>query len=100
VRFEALLDGGVDVIVDGYRTGALERLGYGIENLKKRFKGRGKGFVYVAENCFGFKGPWKERSGWQPIADAVSISECWSGWGGLTLSRFPDWLGVMGRLWG
>lgn len=73
-KFEALLDDGVDVIIDGYRTGALERLGYGVESLKKRFRGRGKGFVYVAENCFGFKGPWRERSGWQPVADAVGFS--------------------------
>ena len=72
-KFEALLDDGVDVIIDGYRTGALARLGYGVESLKKRFAGRGKGFVYVAENCFGFKGPWKDRSGWQPVADAVSV---------------------------
>ena len=71
-KFEALLDDNFDIIIDGYRTGALERLGYGVESLKKRFAGRGKGFVYVAENCFGFKGPWKGRSGWQPIADAVS----------------------------
>jgi hypothetical protein len=71
-KFEALLDDGVDVIIDGYRTGALERLGYGYQSLIKRFANRGKGFVYVAENCFGFSGPWKERSGWQPIADAVS----------------------------
>lgn len=71
--FEGLLDD-VDVVVDGYRTGALERLGYGVEGLRKRFEesGREKGFVYVAENCFGFEGPWRERSGWQPIADAVS----------------------------
>ena len=75
-RFEALLDDGVDVIIDGYRTGALERLGYGVESLKKRFEGRGKGFVYVAENCFGFNGPWKERSGWQPVADAVCFHKC------------------------
>jgi hypothetical protein len=71
-KFEALLDDGVDIIIDGYRTGALERLGYGYESLVKRFANRGKGFVYIAENCFGFSGPWKGRSGWQPIADAVS----------------------------
>lgn len=59
-------------MIDGYRTGALERLGYGPKSLTKRFESRGKGFVYIAENCFGFSGPWKERSGWQPIADAVS----------------------------
>ena len=72
--FEALLDhdGGVDVIVDGYRPGSLDRLGYGFEDMKKRWQNRGKGFVYVRESCFGHVGPWKERSGWQPIADAVS----------------------------
>jgi crotonobetainyl-CoA:carnitine CoA-transferase CaiB-like acyl-CoA transferase len=69
--FESLLED-VDVIVDGYRTGSLERQGYGPKGLLQKLKGRGKGFVYVAENCFGFTGPWKERSGWQPIADAVS----------------------------
>jgi hypothetical protein len=74
VVFERLLDedGGVDVIVDGYRPGSLDRLGYGVEALKKRWERRRKGFVYVRESCFGHVGPWKDRSGWQPIADAVS----------------------------
>ena len=74
VIFERLLDedGGVDVIVDGYRPGSLDRLGYGVGALKKRWQKRGKGFVYVRESCFGHVGPWKDRSGWQPIADAVS----------------------------
>lgn len=72
-RFEALL-ADVDVIVDGYRTGAMERLGYGPRDLVQRFEksGRKKGFVYVRENCFGFNGPMVARSGWQPIADAIS----------------------------
>ena len=72
--FETLLDegGGVDVIVDGYRPGSLDRLGYGVDALKKRWESRGKGLVYVRENCFGHVGPWRDRSGWQPIADAVS----------------------------
>jgi len=26
----------------------------------------------VRESCFGHVGPWSDRSGWQPIADAVS----------------------------
>lgn len=75
--FEALLDDGVDVIIDGYRTGSLERLGYGVKSLTKRFENRGKGFIYVAENCFGFHGPWIDRSGWQPVADAA----CGMAWG-------------------
>jgi crotonobetainyl-CoA:carnitine CoA-transferase CaiB-like acyl-CoA transferase len=97
-KFEALLDDGVDVIIDGYRTGALERLGYGVQSLKTRFAGRGKGFVYVAENCFGFKGPWKDRSGWQPVADAVNTLPFPTGYL-LTYSRFLDSHGVTGKLW-
>lgn len=77
VVFEALLDDGVDVIIDGYRTGSLESLGYGVESLTKRFAGRGKGFIYVAENCFGFDGPLTQRTGWQPVADAA----CGMAWG-------------------
>ncbi|KAK9311025.1 CoA-transferase family III domain-containing protein [Lipomyces starkeyi] len=33
---------------------------------------RGRGFVYVSENCFGLKGNWALRPGWQQIADCVS----------------------------
>ncbi|GAO47621.1 hypothetical protein G7K_1821-t1 [Saitoella complicata NRRL Y-17804] len=58
-----------DVVVDGYRLGALDRLGYGPEGLGRLLEGRGRGFVYVRENCYGHVGPWAERAGWQQIAD-------------------------------
>jgi hypothetical protein len=32
---------------------------------------RGKGIVYVNENCFGYEGEWANRPGWQQIADCV-----------------------------
>ncbi|KAH7146253.1 CoA-transferase family III domain-containing protein [Dactylonectria macrodidyma] len=70
-KFEVLL-AEADVVVDGYRPGALERLGYGAEALAKRAKERGKGYVYVNENCFGYEGEWASRPGWQQIADCVS----------------------------
>jgi crotonobetainyl-CoA:carnitine CoA-transferase CaiB-like acyl-CoA transferase len=69
--FEKLLQD-VDVIVDGYRPGALSRLGYGPEHLAVLAEKRGKGIVYVNENCFGYNGPWADRPGWQQIADCVS----------------------------
>jgi crotonobetainyl-CoA:carnitine CoA-transferase CaiB-like acyl-CoA transferase len=69
-RFEDLLDNAVDVIVDDTDLAA-SRLGYGVEELKKCFGGIGKYFVYVAENCFGFKCPWKKEAGGKP-------SEMWS----------------------
>lgn len=71
-EFEKLLDD-VDVIVDGYRPGALDKLGYGAEAMASLAHKRGKGIVYVNENCFGYDGEWAGRAGWQQIADCVSI---------------------------
>ncbi|KAM0560034.1 hypothetical protein ACHAPJ_003993 [Fusarium lateritium] len=71
VEFERLL-AEADVVVDGYRPGALEKLGYGATALTRLAKERGKGFVYVNENCFGYEGEWAGRPGWQQIADCVS----------------------------
>jgi crotonobetainyl-CoA:carnitine CoA-transferase CaiB-like acyl-CoA transferase len=68
--FEELLQD-ADVVLDGYRPGALERLGYGASALAEMAKARGKGFVYVNENCFGYQGEWSSRPGWQQIADCV-----------------------------
>lgn len=69
--FEELLRS-ADVILDGYRPGSLNRLGYGPKQLQEIAKQRGRGFVYVTENCFGHVGPWAHRPGWQQIADCVS----------------------------
>ncbi|KAI5780852.1 CoA-transferase family III domain-containing protein [Geopyxis carbonaria] len=69
--FEALL-ASADVVVDGYRPGAIEKLGYGPTALKALAEKRGKGYVYVNENCFGYDAPWAHRAGWQQISDCVS----------------------------
>ncbi|WQF82283.1 Putative CoA-transferase family III [Colletotrichum destructivum] len=70
-RFETLL-ADADVVLDGYRPGALQKLGYGAAALAKLAEKRGRGFVYVSENCFGYQGEWRQRPGWQQIADCVS----------------------------
>ncbi|KAI0813437.1 CAIB/BAIF family enzyme [Xylaria sp. FL0064] len=72
-----------DVVLDGYRPGVLERLGFGPTYVHELAKRRGKGIVYARENCYGWKGPWKHRSGWQQISDAVTGI----GW-------------LFGRMWG
>lgn len=69
--FEDLLKS-ADVVLDGYRPGSLNRLGYGRRQLLEIGKQRGRGFVYIAENCFGHTGPWSSRPGWQQIADCVT----------------------------
>ncbi|KAI2605673.1 CoA-transferase family III [Hypoxylon fragiforme] len=61
-----------DVVLDGYRPGVLEKLGFGPTYVLEMAKRRGKGIVYARENCYGWKGPWKHRSGWQQISDAVT----------------------------
>ncbi|KAK4238150.1 CoA-transferase family III domain-containing protein [Achaetomium macrosporum] len=76
--FDALL-ADADVLIDGYRPGALARLGYGPARLGEVARQRGKGFVYVAEDCFGgwdlprsAGAEWAARAGWQQIADCVT----------------------------
>ncbi|KAL2271768.1 hypothetical protein VTJ83DRAFT_1139 [Remersonia thermophila] len=74
--FAALL-ADADVVIDGYRPGALARLGYSPAHLASLARRRGKGYVYVAEDCFGGTGlaagaEWAARPGWQQIADCVT----------------------------
>jgi crotonobetainyl-CoA:carnitine CoA-transferase CaiB-like acyl-CoA transferase len=57
------------VILDGYRPGALERLGFGPKYVVELARRRGKGIVYVHENCYGWKRSRVQRSGWQQIID-------------------------------
>jgi CoA-transferase family III len=77
--FEALL-ADADVVLDGYRPGSLERLGYGPKQVVELTKSRGKGIVYVAEDCFGHVGEWANRPGWQQIADCVTGIAWEQGW--------------------
>ena len=63
-----------DVVVEGYRPGAMARNGFSREDVYKLAEGRGRGIVHVRENCYGWQGPWMGRSGWQQISDTVSVS--------------------------
>jgi len=73
--FENLL-ATADVIIDGYRPGVTTRLGYSPEVLAAKAAQRGRGVVYVTEDCFGGSGitdaGWAGRPGWQQIADCVT----------------------------
>jgi hypothetical protein len=60
-----------DVVLDGYRPGVMEKLGFGREAVLELVKDRPFGLIYARENCYGWQGPWKDRSGWQQISDAV-----------------------------
>lgn len=61
-RFEELLRD-ADVIVHGYRAGALHKLGYGSEQRRAITPG----LVDVCLNAYGWSGPWRERRGFDSL---------------------------------
>jgi crotonobetainyl-CoA:carnitine CoA-transferase CaiB-like acyl-CoA transferase len=57
-----------DVFTQGYRQGALERLGFGpLELAQMR-----PGIVVTAINCYGHEGPWRGRPGWEQLGQTVT----------------------------
>jgi hypothetical protein len=48
---------GADIVLDGYRPGALERLGFGVDYLHFIARQRGKGIVVIRENCYDGMAP-------------------------------------------
>jgi len=67
-----------DLLVEGFRPGAMERWGLGPEDLQKV----NPGLVMVRFSGFGQTGPYKDRPGFGTVA------ECMSGYVGMT--GFPD----------
>ena len=57
-----------DVIIDGFRHGALARAGLAVEELTRR----NRNLICVEENCYGFRGPWVERRGWEQLAQSCT----------------------------
>jgi crotonobetainyl-CoA:carnitine CoA-transferase CaiB-like acyl-CoA transferase len=62
------LTAGADVFSQGYRTGALERLGFG----PTQAAALRPGIVYTSINCYGHEGPWRGRAGWEQLAQTVT----------------------------
>lgn len=59
-----------DVVVEGYRPGVMEKYGLSRNDIFELVKERDRGIIHVKENCYGWNGPWRNRSGWQQISDA------------------------------
>ena len=57
-----------DVFSQGYRTGAMERMGFGPAQLASLRPG----IVYTSINCYGHEGPWRGRAGWEQLAQTVT----------------------------
>ncbi|KAK7734033.1 hypothetical protein SLS53_008028 [Cytospora paraplurivora] len=66
------LVGECDVFIQGFRLNKMPKYGLGVNDLVKVAGERGRGIVYVSENCYGPDGYYAERPGWQQIADTAS----------------------------
>ena len=57
-----------DVFAQGYRSGALKRRGFGLEDVLAIRPG----MIYVSINCYGHTGPWEQRPGWEQLAQTAT----------------------------
>ncbi len=57
-----------DVFVQGYRGGSMERRGFGAHALADGHRG----LIHVSVNCYGPVGPWKDRPGWEQLAQSTT----------------------------
>ncbi len=57
-----------DIFIENYRTGTMERLGYGYEQLKEM----NQGLIYVSISGFGRTGPEKDRAGYDLLLQGFS----------------------------
>ncbi len=64
--FDALLEK-ADVLVENYRPGAMERLGYGWDSLHQRFPR----LIYAATSGFGHTGPYSSRPAYDMVIQAM-----------------------------
>ena len=64
--FEALL-AGADVLVENYRPGVMEKLGYGWETLRRQHPR----LIYAATSGFGHTGPLKNRAAYDMVVQAM-----------------------------
>lgn len=64
--FEALL-AGADLLVENYRPGVMEKLGYGWETLHQQYPR----LIYAAASGFGHSGPLKDRAAYDMVVQAM-----------------------------
>jgi CoA:oxalate CoA-transferase len=58
----------VDVLVENFRPGVMEKLGFGYDELKKI----NPGLIYCAISGFGQTGPYSQRACFDPVAQAMA----------------------------
>ncbi|MHB1314545.1 MAG: CaiB/BaiF CoA transferase family protein [Christensenellales bacterium] len=66
----------VDILIENYRPGTMEKLGLGYEELKKI----NPGLVYGCVSGFGHTGPYANRAGYDIVGQAMSGIMSVTGW--------------------
>jgi hypothetical protein len=101
-RYNDLVRDGCDIVVEGYRPGAMEARGCSARRLAELRPG----LVYMSESCYGHVGPWALRKGWENMAQActgVGIDHGTEDWPFLAPPMFMNdygtgYLGALGAL--
>lgn len=62
-----------NVLVQGYRPGALESHGLGAQEVAAL----NPGIIYVSLNCYGHEGPFAQRAGWEQLAQSATGMARW-----------------------
>lgn len=57
-----------DVIIENFRPGVMDRLGFGYEAVSKI----NPGIIFASVSGFGQNGPYSQRAGYDPVAQAMS----------------------------
>lgn len=57
-----------DVFVEGWRPNTMAKYGLSPEDVQKIRPG----IIHITFSCYGNKGPWKDRAGWEQLGQAVS----------------------------
>ncbi len=68
----------VDILIENYRPGTMEKLGLGWEEIKKV----NPGLVYGCVSGFGHSGPYSKRAGYDIVGQAMSGLMSVTGWQG------------------
>ncbi len=66
IIFESLLER-ADVVVENFRPGTMERLGYGFDTLHEKFPK----LIYAAASGFGHTGPYSKRAAYDMVVQAM-----------------------------
>ena len=67
LQLQQLIEG-ADVFSQGYRPGAMQKLGLSPAQLAEIRPG----IIYTSMNCYGYEGPFMNRAGWEQLAQTVT----------------------------